>query len=119
MLREFVEGLDLAGCQRFDGVAELPAGALASALAQPGHQYAVYLFHAQEEGEWGAHFVPSPGRYRDAVTLRGVPRGTYRLEWIDPASGARIGGQVVDSPGGDLRLTTPEYTLDVALRMTR
>lgn len=119
VLREFVEGLDLARLQRFDGVVGLPAGARASALAQPGRQYAVYVFHAQEEPEWGAHLVPSPGRHRDSFVLRDVPRGRYRLEWVDPASGARLAEDAVESPGGELRVSTPEYALDVALRLTR
>jgi len=116
-LREFVEGLDLAGLARFEGVGDLPVGALASALAEPGRQYAVYLFHAQEEAEWGAHFVPSPGSYRDRLTLRGVPRGRYRAEWVAPASGAVVATEAIEWAGGHLKLTTPPYTLDMALRL--
>ena len=117
LLRDFVESLGLAGLSRFDGVADLPAGVLASALAEPGRQYAVYLFHAQEEAEWGAHFVASPGRYRDKLTLRGVPHALYRLEWIAPATGTVMGVETIDWAGGDVTLTTPSYALDVALRM--
>ena len=86
LLKDFVEGLDLAGVSRFEGVADLPAGALASALAEPGKQYAVYLFHAQEEEEWGAHFAATPGKVsgRDDAP-GGARRGVYRLEWIAPA----------------------------------
>jgi hypothetical protein len=116
-LREFVEGLDLANLARFEGLGDLPAGALASALAQPGREYAVYLFHGQEEGEWGAHFVASPGSYRDRLTLRGVPRGRYSAEWVAPASGVVVATEVVDWAGGELTLTTPAYALDVALRL--
>lgn len=117
VLKDFVESLDLARVSRFEGVADLPKGALASALAAPGRQYAVYLFHAQEEAEWGAHFVATPGSYRDTLTLRTVPPGRYRLEWIAPAAGAVVGAETIDWAGGDLRLTTPTYTLDLALRM--
>jgi len=117
VLRDFVEGLDLAGVSRFEGVADLSEGARASALAEPGSQYAVYLFHAREEEEWGAHFVPMPGSYRDKMTLRGVPRGLYHLDWIAPATGALLSAETVDWAGGDLRVKTPTYALDVALRM--
>ena len=116
-VRDFVLGLDLAGVSRFEGVADLPAGALASALAEPGKQYAVYLFHAREDEEWGAHFVAAPGSYRDTMTLRAVPRGRYRLEWIAPATGAVRSTETIAWAGGDLRVTTPAYTLDLALRM--
>jgi hypothetical protein len=119
ILREFVESFDLAGLSRFEGVKDVPAGALASALAEPGKQYALYLFHAREEEEWGAHFVPSPGRHRDSVALGEVPRGRYRLEWLAPATGQIVGREAIDWPGGDLKVATPPHTLDVALRMRR
>ena len=95
----------------------MPGDAFASGLAEPGKQYAVYLFHGREEEEWGAHFVATPGSHRDAMTLRAVPRGVYRLEWIAPATGAAVGAETIDWAGGDLRITTPTYALDVALRM--
>ena len=117
ILRDFVESLDLTSIRRFDGVSEVPAGAFASALATTGKQYAVYLFHAKEDGQWGAHFLSSPGDYRDTFLLRAIPAGRYRLEWIDPASGAIKKSKHLKWRGGDLRLTTPAYSLDVALRM--
>jgi hypothetical protein len=119
VLREFVEGLDLAGLARFDGVADVPAGAIASALADPGRQYAVYLFHGREEEEWGAHFVASPGSYRDGFTLRGVPAGRYGLEWVEPSSGRVVASFPLAWTGGDLAVRTPPYSLDVALRVKR
>jgi hypothetical protein len=117
-LLDFVGGLGLLPMQRFEGIAGLPPGALASALAEPGRQYAVYLFHATDDGQWGAHFVATPGRYRDTLTLRAVPPGRYRLEWVDPAKGTAIASaRTLRWSGGDLTLSTPPYTLDVALRM--
>jgi len=119
VLREFVEGLDLAGLARFDGVADVPAGAIARALAEAGRQYAVYLFHGREEEEWGAHFVANPGSYRDGFTLRGVPAGRYRLQWVEPSSGRVVAPSSLAWTGGDLAVRTPPYSLDVALRMKR
>ena len=117
VLKDFVEGLDLASMARFDGVAGVPAGAFASALADPGKQYALYLFHAKGDGQWGAHFVATPGRYRDTLTLKAVPAGRYRLDWVDPVSGGVRASDTVRWGGGDLALTTPPYSIDVALRM--
>jgi hypothetical protein len=116
-LKDFVEGFDLARLARFDGVAGVPADAFASALAEPGKQYAVYLFHAKGDGQWGAHFVATPGTWRDTVTLKAVPAGRYRLEWVDPVSGGVRASDTVRWGGGDLALTTPPYFIDVALRM--
>ena len=95
----------------------MPPGATASALATPGKQYAVYLFHAKDDGQWGAHFVATPGSYRDSFTLKAIPTGRYRLEWVDPMSGAIKQSKRLNWRGGDLLLTTPAYALDVALRM--
>jgi hypothetical protein len=117
VLKDFVEGFDLASMARFDGVAGVPAGAFASALADPGKQYALYLFHAKGDGQWGAHFVATPGSYRDTLTLKAVPAGTYQLEWVDPVSGVVTASEAVRWGGGDLALTTPPYFIDVALRM--
>jgi hypothetical protein len=117
ILKDFVESLDLTSVARFDGLSNIPAGSIAGALANPGKQYAVYLFHGKEDGQWGAHFVGVPGSYRDTFTLNAVPAGRYRLEWIDPMGGKLKESKRLNWRGGDLRVTTPTYALDVALRM--
>jgi hypothetical protein len=117
ILEEFVESLELASMERFAGVEGVPAGAFASTLAEPGKQYALYLFHARDDGEWGAHFVATPGTYRDTVTLKAVPAGSYRLEWVDPSGGTVMTSETVSWRGGDLAVATPAYSIDVALRV--
>jgi len=117
ILKDFVESLDLTSIARFDGVREIPSGAFAGALATKGGQYAVYLFHAKDDGQWGAHFAATPGTYRDTITLSAIPAGGYRLEWLDPASGAIKESTHLNWRGGDLSVTTPAYSLDIALRM--
>jgi hypothetical protein len=100
----------------FDGLGE---GAVASSIVEPGMQYALYLFHGAGDGKWGAHFVAKPGSYRDTIILKAVPPGTYRLEWIDPAGGTRKGTDDIRWGDGDLRIATPAYAIDVALRMKK
>ncbi len=117
VLKDFVESFDVSSMARFEGVAGVPTGAFASALAETGRQYALYLFHAKGDGQWGAHFVATPGAYRDTLTLKAVPAGSYRLEWVDPVSGGVRASDAVRWRGGDLALTTPAYSIDVALRM--
>ncbi len=119
ILRDFMSRLDLAGIQRFTDFAGVPADAFAAAIAEPGRQYALYIFHGANDGKWGAHFVARPGSYRDTITLKAVPPGTYELEWIDPASGTSRGKSRVNPAGGDLTVTTPSYSLDVALRLRK
>jgi hypothetical protein len=58
-----------------------------------------------------------PGSYRDTITLKDVPAGSYRLEWLDPVRGVIKASETVRWRGGDFALTTPPYSIDVALRM--
>ena len=117
ILKDFVEGLDLTSIARFEGLSGIPSGALASALAITGKEYAVYLVHAKDDGKWGAHFVATPGTYRDTFTLKAIPEGIYQLDWVDPETGSIKESKRLDWRGGDLSVTTPSYSLDVALRM--
>jgi hypothetical protein len=119
VLKDFMSGLDLASMVRFDGVKDVPPGAITSALARAGEQYAVYLAHATGDGQWGAHFVATPGSFKDTLALQAVPPGRYLLEWIDPRTGTVIASDTVVGVGRDLAVQTPAYTIDVALRLRR
>ena len=117
ILLDFMNSLNLAGLSRFTDFNGVPSDAFASAIAEPGKQYALYLFHGTNDGKWGAHFVATPGTYRDTFTLKAIPEGVYRLDWVDPATGSIKESKRLDWRGGDLSVTTPIYSLDVALRM--
>ena len=119
VLKQFMESLDLAGLRRFTDIEGVPAGAFASAVAEPGKQYAFYLFHGKNDGKWGAHFFTTPGAYEDTLSVKGVPAGEYVIEWINPSTGAVTRTETKNHGGGDLKLTTPAYTLDIAMRMRR
>ena len=119
VLKDFIESLDLAGLRRFTDLSGVPAGAIASAVAEPGKQYALYLFHGRDDGKWGAHFMLSSGAYEDTITMKGVPAGDYVLEWVDPSTGTTKQTEAKTHGGGDLALKTPPYAVDVALRMRR
>jgi hypothetical protein len=117
ILKDFFNLLSLEGLSRFNGLSGVPVGAFGVAVAEPGKQYAVYLFHGAKDGQWGAHFIAKAGAYCDSLTLKEVPAGIYRLEWIDPAFGAVRDTKDIHWPGGDLTVTTPAYSLDVVMRM--
>jgi hypothetical protein len=119
ILKDFLESFDFSKMVCFTGLEGIPAGAFASALAEHGKQYGVYLFHARYEDKWGAHFVAMPGSYRDSFVLKAIPPATYEMEWIDPATGKVTGRDKITWGGGDLKITTPAYKIDVALRMRR
>lgn len=117
ILMDFMKRLDLAGISRFTGFEGVPGDAFASGLAEPGKQYAIYIFHGTNDGKWGAHFVAKSGLYRETLTLKAVPAGKYVLEWIDPATGAVTDREEFPWAGGDLKVTTPLYSIDTALWM--
>ncbi len=117
ILKDFISSFTLAGMTRFTDFSGIPPDAFASAIAERGRQYAFYMFHGTNDGEWGAHFTAKSGTYRDTITLKAIPRGAYRLEWIDPATGTTLRTDKISWAGGDLTIETPEYSLDVALRL--
>ena len=57
-----------------------------------------------------------PGTHREDLTLE-LPAGSYRADWIDPASGAVVRTEKFDHPGGRRPATTPDYPVDIALRL--
>jgi hypothetical protein len=71
-------------------------------LAEPGQQYAVYLLHAG-----GAQ-----------LSLQ-LPSGRYKLDWLNPVTGVYISKDKMVHKGGMARVTVPENTFDIALRIVR
>jgi hypothetical protein len=119
ILKEFMNSLDLLGLSRFTDFRVAPAGALTSGIAEIGKQYAIYLFHAKSDNEWGCSFVPEPSSHADTLTIQSVPVSSYLMEWIDPSSGELKQLKSFNWNGGDLKLVTPTYSLDIVLRMTK
>jgi hypothetical protein len=114
ILRNFMLRFDLSRTEAFPGLDGVPADAVAAAIADPGRQYGIYIFH----GRTGPHhFVTVQGAYQDSLTLKSIPKGKYLLEWIDPAGGFVKGAQAIDWAGGNLEVNTPHYSLDIALRL--
>jgi hypothetical protein len=117
ILLDFMNSLNLSGLSRFTDFNGVLSGAFASALAEPGKQYALYLFHGTNDGQWGAHFIAKAGTYHDTITLLSVPAGQYHLEWVEPATGAVISKDTIKWNGGNLNITTPVYSVDMAMRL--
>jgi hypothetical protein len=59
--------------------------------------------------------VPNPASYCDTLTINNVPAASYTVEWTDPVSGKIKGSEILKWKGGDLKLITPLYSLDIAL----
>jgi hypothetical protein len=82
----------------------LPQGIRARVLAEPGHQYAVYVFGG-----------------RQAPLAFSLPEGGYRAEWVNPRTGQVEKSQDLRSTGEEIpvQIDSPEYDPDVALRILR
>ena len=101
-LKEFIHSFEFIKMKPDSSVIKsgLPDKARARVLAEPGRQYAVYIF----------------GGPAARLTLA-VPAGTYRAEWLNPETGQIDKDEKVDHPGGNLLLSSPPYARDVALRL--
>lgn len=119
VLKDFMESFDLVGLSRFTDFSGKPSDAFCNILAENGKQYALYIFHGAYEGDWGAHFIPTPGNFQDTLILNEIPAGNYFLEWIEPSTGSVKNSEKLSWAGGNLTLKTPMYSLDAAMRLRK
>jgi len=91
----------------------LPEGVFVRGTCEPGKQYAVYIHHSKN---LNVKYVVQPGDYQDNLILN-MPSGSYQVEWIDPATGSTIRQERFQHPGGSRTITTPHYSIDIALRI--
>lgn len=114
ILKEFLESFDLpalvprtslvVGGAANGAEVTQESTARAWALADEGRAYAVYLTRRR--------IAP--------LLLLDVAPGAYRVEWLDPRTGdRRDGGLVERRPGALLSLPLPEYAEDLALALHR
>jgi hypothetical protein len=102
ILHDFLAGLKFARMKPDRSVIKggVPEKVTAYALVDTGREYAVYL---------------SAGGRVDLVME--LPPGRYRIDWIDPRSGPVDQGHVIDHRGGLVKVSSPNYQEDVALRI--
>jgi hypothetical protein len=85
------------------------------AMSEPGEQYALYIHHSSERR---GSYVVAEGNYGDELALK-LPSGTYQADWMNPASGSVISSERFTFEGGNRKMSTPSYSLDIALRIKR
>jgi hypothetical protein len=95
----------------------VPAGAYCRGISQPGVQYALYHHHSHLDAR-REYYTATPGNYAETLELE-IPPGTYRADWVDPASGSTINSETFTHRGGKKELRTPQHTVDIALRIQR
>jgi Cellulase (glycosyl hydrolase family 5) len=89
----------------------LPAGAFARVISELGKQYALYLHHS---ARMDTHYIVRPGTYQ-ARLLLALPAGSYHAAWVLPESGAVVKMESFRHAGGNRMLSSPRYTIDIAL----
>jgi hypothetical protein len=115
-LKRFLESFDFARMapEKSLTLAGADETVHARGISEPGRQYAVYLHHSK--GGKGSAYVAAPGSYTTELSLE-MPAGDYRVEWVDPASGASLGKSGFHHAGGRRQFQTPGHAVDVALRV--
>ena len=92
----------------------------ARALVETGEQYAVYIHRGRHAKDtcYRVSEADSTIRYSDEIGLW-IPAGRYTQAWIKPETGETLETQIIDHTGPLLELKSPEYSLDIALRILK
>jgi hypothetical protein len=117
-LKRFLESFDFAAMEPDRGfvVSGLIPGTHYRGLSQYGSQYALYIHHSKGGDEMA--YTVTPGNYKETLVVN-LPPGSYKAEWIDPASYTVLSSESFHHAGGTHNLKTPDYTVDIALRIKR
>ncbi|MEO6785753.1 MAG: cellulase family glycosylhydrolase [Chthoniobacteraceae bacterium] len=116
VLVKFMNALDFVKMKpAHDIVRGLPEGASVQLVANPGREYAAYLHHSAKPG-WKDSKKLNTGSFQDSFEID-APAGKYRLEWIEPASGRLLADAERSHAGAALKLQSPAYAQDIALRI--
>ena len=118
-LKNFIYSFDFIkmGADKSFVVSGVPEGVYCRGISQPGEQYALYHHHSQLAPDL-LYYIAMPGHYGETFVLD-IPAGTYKADWVDPASGSVMSSVTVTHEGGKMNLDTPEHALDIALRIKR
>jgi hypothetical protein len=103
-LKKFIEGFDFLRMHPDSSL--ISKGSLlhaeARVLAEPGKQYAVYIY----------------GTLPPSFELM-LPEGKYILSWMDTKTGKYKNKEVIQSSNGKAAISSPSYISDIALRIIR
>ena len=94
----------------------IPPGTYCRGMSRAGQQYALYHHHST--GGEGSMYTVTPGDYSEDLMLD-LPAGTYKIDWVEPATGKVLKTDTVNHPGGSLKSATPRHSVDIALRIKR
>ena len=102
ILKRFLQSFDFPRMQPDTSFVRTSPGAIMRGLSRTGEQYALYLT--------GKGVCPLE------VNL---PKGEYRVEWVDTTSGSVVKSEDLNHSGGLRILASPEFSLDIALAIKK
>ncbi len=107
ILSDFMDRTDLSHLQPdSDLIRQWPIGAAdVFVLDDPGRTYAMYFRGGRDT--------------RQTTMLFEAPPGRYQAEWLNPRTGESGKDPESEHPGGVMKLETPGYAEDLALRLLR
>jgi hypothetical protein len=89
------------------------------ALVTPGQAYAIYMHHGRrDKHEADTRYLINESNHISEIGLW-IPAGSYVLEWLKPETGETLSRQLLEHPGKVLELVSPEYTIDIVLRIRK
>ena len=110
-LKKFIEGFDFIRMKPDSTVIKgwVTEGVSAVVLSEPGVAYAIYLRKLDLKD-----ITPVTGEL--AFDL---PSGNYKAVWLDPTTGKLEPETTFTHPGGEKKLNSPLFDLDIALDIRR
>ena len=104
VLKNFIHSFDFLKMKPDNTLIQggLPDKARARALAEPGKQYAIYIF----------------GGTQSNLALD-LPAGNYAVAWVNTISGEIDKKETLNHGGGTATLVSPAYAQDIALKLRR
>ena len=118
-LRHFMDSFDFLKMQpdsKFVMSGLEPSDVHYRAISEVGKQYALYIHHSRYSSDSKSSYVVMPGNYEEKLVLN-LPAGNYKVDWVDPARGTVVATESLQHQGGYCVLSTPPYTVDIALRI--
>ncbi len=118
ILRDFLYGFDFLRMRPDNSVIRrVEPEWSARALVERGKAYAIYL-HVPIAKKPSDIRAILDRRVRGQLTLD-LPAGDFAVQWCAPTTGEVHRGDALRHGGGEVRIATPEFTADIALRIVR
>jgi hypothetical protein len=110
VLKDFIHTFNFVAMNSTNIVTGLAEGLSARSLAEPGRAYAIYICESGKKVE---------AQTRTTSMELKLPAGRYRVQWVNTRTGKVENRDRLQHTGALVRLNSPEFIEDVALRIAR